>query len=1546
QEPIEHFVLFASVASLLTTAGQTNYAAGNAFLDALAHHRRAQGLPGLAIDWGPWATGMIEELGLIDHYRHGRGMNSLAPEAGMDVLERVMGLNHPQLMVNTVVDWPLFAAWYPSLPPLMADLAASQKDAIADAEQGAFTDRFRQADESARRALLKEHFSHIVADVLRIKVEKVSDEVSLNELGLDSLLAIELRARIQRDIKVAVPLVTLLSSTLVHSLLDNIEQNLLGSMESDPREDTQQANLVVYSNEHDFPLTQNQTALWFLKHLNPDGFAYNIGGAVEVFTELEPELMFSAVRTLVQRHPMLRANFRQNEQGRAVQSIADNIVEDVGLIDVSGRSWDDIYQLIIDEYRKPYDLAYDPLMRFRLFRRAPNQWIIMKAVHHIISDAISTFTFIDELLALYEGLRRGEAVHLPPIKARYLDYLNWQNRFLASPAAKRMQDYWLGHLPKEVPVLNLPTDKPRPPVQTNNGASQFFMLDNAITQQVHALAQQQGATVFMVLIAAYYALLHRYSGQDNIIVGSPVMGRTEQEFAQVYGYFVNPLPLHADLSGEPSTIKLLEQVQNVVLNGLDNQEYPFVLLVDQLGLKHDPSRSAVFQAMFILLAHKVSSEQYGYKLHYIELPEEEGQFDLTLSVYEDAADGQFHCVFKYNTDLFAADTIARLAEHYQNLLKAMLATPERPITQLTMLSADEETRLLKHWSGAFSTSPVDDSIVDLIDQYAHSRAIAISMPQDGKPSVQMDYRTLVQASNQMAQNLIKIGVGTGSIVGVCLPKSPQLIVTLLAVLKAGAAYLPLDPDYPSERLTYMLEHANARLALVDDYSQHCLSNWSGHAVNVNDQRMQAKADANWRSRISLNDTAYVIYTSGSTGKPKAVLVNHRNLAAVYQGWQEHYRLQEEVGVYAQLASFSFDVFSGDLVRALCSGGTLVLVDRELLFNTARLYQTLQKEQVDCVEFVPAVVRGLMHYCQHEHKRLDFIRLLIVGSDAWKVEEIRALKTLIHPQHRLINSYGLTEATIDSSYFEADSSYFESDSSAFEAGAMVPIGRPFTNSALYVLDQHQQPVPAGVTGELWIGGAGVAQGYLGAPELTAQRFVRLNLAGQNHYLYRTGDLACWDNNGIMHLRGRADNQVKVRGHRIEVGEIEAQLKNHPLVSEAVVVIRTDVRGEGQLCAYCVATSAAETDSKTLRQHLGSRLPTYMIPSWFVVLDALPLSPNGKVDLNALPAPAQENGQEIMDLPETYYEVRMAEHWKHMLGIEVVGLQQDFFAVGGSSIKLIELIYHLQSEFNVQISVGQLFKISTLFGMAKTLENIIIGREAGAQPYIKFNTQQSAQIFCFPPAGGHGLVYRRLAGVMPEQCLVSFNYLMGDDKVSQYADLIQSLQTEGPYVLLGYSLGGNLGFEVAKLLEARGAEIAHLIIMDSYRISEEFEFGEAQLAEFKKELSEHLYKHIGSDIVADETIAQAREYIQFSSKTLNLGTINAAITLLSDAHKFAFYAAGEKGSWHDSSTLAVAVVQGFGEHADMLDDTHAAANAQLIRAALNASETLAGSDAYVV
>ncbi|MFD0887111.1 condensation domain-containing protein, partial [Streptosporangium algeriense] len=719
-EPLEHFVLFASIASLLTTAGQTNYAAGNAFLDALAHHRRAQGLPALSLDWGPWATGMIEELGLIDHYRNSRGMSSLPPDAGMAVLERVIGQDKAQLLVATVVDWPVFMAWYDSPPLLVTELAAAA-DTSSPAESGGFLDTFREADEDKRRLLVTERFTALVAGVLRVRAEQVEPEVSLNTLGLDSLLAMEVRARVQADLKVALPVVALLSGTSVGDLVTQLHDGLAALVAADAGDDGADAAVEVYLDENQYPLTQNQKALWFLKQLNPDGFAYNIGGAVEVRVELDPELMFDAVRALIRRHPILRGNFVLQD-GQAVQRISAEAREDLALFDVQDEEWDDIYQMIIREYRRPYDLERDPLVRFRLFKRGEDRWVIMKAVHHIISDAISTFTFIEELLAIYEGLRRGEHVELPPLTATYLDFLNWQNRFLAGPEARRMLDYWRGHLPAEVPLLSLPVDKPRPAVQTNNGASEFFVLDTDLSARVHTLAREHKVTVFMVLLSAYYLLLHRYSGQDDIIVGSPVTGRTQEEFASLYGYFVNPLPLHVSLAGEPSVSELLAQVHTTVLNGLDNQEYPFVLLVDKLGLQHDPSRSAVFQAMFILLAHKVATEKYGYRLEYIELPEEEGQFDLTLSAYEDEAEQRFHCVFKYNTDLFLPETARRLASHYVNLLDALTRAPSaQPATRLELLAADERERVLETWSGARRRTLHETPVHELISKAATSQ---------------------------------------------------------------------------------------------------------------------------------------------------------------------------------------------------------------------------------------------------------------------------------------------------------------------------------------------------------------------------------------------------------------------------------------------------------------------------------------------------------------------------------------------------------------------------------------------------------------------------------------------------------------------------------------------------------------------------------------------------------------------------------------------------------------------------------------------------------
>jgi amino acid adenylation domain-containing protein len=1529
-QPLEHFVLFASIAGLLTTAGQTNYAAGNAFLDALAHHRRARGLPALSLDWGPWATGMIEELGLIDHYRNSRGMSSLSPEAGMDVLERVIGQDCAQLLVATVVDWPIFLAWYAAPPRLVRELAA-QGTAASSRGPGSFIDTFREADADSRRELLRERFNALVAQVLRVKPEQVEAGMSLNHLGLDSLLAMELRARVNAELKIPLPVVTLLSNTSVGALLDTLHAEMLVLVSAESGDDAEADKIEVITDERRYPLTQNQKALWFLKQLDPDGFAYNIGGAVEVRAALEPELMFAAVRALIDRHPSLRANFML-EDGHPVQRISDARRYDIAMIDVQGREWADIYQMIIGEYRKPYDLEHDPLVRFRLFKRAEDRWVIVKAVHHIISDAASTFTFIEELLSVYEGLRGGAKVELPPLRARYLDFLNWQNRFLAGREAQKMLGYWQSHLPAEVPVLNLPVDKPRPLVQTHNGASEFFTLDADLSARLHTLARENGVTVFMVLLSAYYILLSRHSGQHQVIVGSPVMGRTQEEFAGVYGYFVNPLPLHVDLRAQPSIAETLAMVQKTVLNGLDNQEYPFVLLVEKLGLKRDPSRSAVFQSMFILLAHKVATEKYGYRLEYVELPEEEGQFDLTLSAYEDEADKRFHCVFKYNSDLFVPATVQRLAGHYVNLLDALTRAPAgQSIAGLEMLGVEESRQIVDDWSGARHRLEAQVPVHALISQVARRcpDAMALTLPSESGRTQHMSYSELDFHANHVARRLRALGVGRGSVVALCLDKSLELVVTLLGVLKAGGAYLPLDPDYPAGRLQYMLSHADVRCAVVDASQRDRLGAWPGDVLALQDLHLFQQAGADGSpvdDSVALDDPAYVIYTSGSTGQPKAVQVSHGNLAAAHAGWQGEYRLTHDVHVHLQMASFAFDVFAGDLVRALCSGGRLVLVPRELLFNTARLYELMRGEHVDAAEFVPAVARGLMSYCENEGKRLDFMRLLMVGSDVWKVEEHRRLRKLCGRDTRVVNSYGLSETTIDSTYFEGEAQ-------DLEPGHMVPVGRPFPNSAVYILDNQRRVVPAGVQGELWIGGAGVALGYLGDPEQTAQRFATVVLGqgsdAQPLRLYRTGDLARWNPNGDVQLLGRADHQIKVRGHRIEVGEIEGLLAAWPAVRQGVVTVRPDARGETTLCAYCVPADGQTLNRRELREHLSASLPGFMVPAHYVEVAALPLTPNGKVDLAALPAPEFSAVDGEFEPPVTLHEVRMAEHWKRLLGLDRVGLQHDFFEVGGSSIKLIELIYHLQAEFNIAIAVSQLFKQTTLHGMAKMVEDIVMGKVAGAQPYLRFNVGHGPTIFCFPPAGGHGLVYRQMALHMPEYEFVSFNYLGGDDKIERYADLIETQQTQGDCTVFGYSLGGNLAFEVAKELERRGRAVPNVVIMDSYRIPESFALGNVDFDAFERELTQHLHKHTGSKIVARETLAQARDYIHFCSRTPNVGAVRAPVSVISDEDKVSFYGAGERGTWFGSSTTHTAVFCGFGKHADMLDKDYVALNANLAR-----------------
>ncbi|MGI5472241.1 condensation domain-containing protein [Streptomyces sp. CA-132043] len=1622
-EPLDHFVLFGSVAALLTTAGQTNYAAGNAFLDALAHHRRAQGLPALSLAWGPWDAGMIEERGLAEHYRTARGMSALAPAAGMAVLERTIGQERAHLAVTTVTDWRTAAAWYPAPPPLIADLVADAAAAPAGTARGTFLDAFRAApDELARRHLVAERFGELVATVLGVPQDRIDPAAGLLALGLDSLLAMELRARTDTELGVALPVVALLSGEPVTELAARLYEGLAaaGVAESAPAAESASAVELPAAGagegrteekrteegrpeeqrtdeertEEEYPLTHNQKALWFLKELDPDAHAYNIGGALTVHGELDPELVFTAFRTLLARHPALRTTFVRKE-GRPVQRISPDVRADTALFDVRGEDEDAVRRRMIEEYRRPYDLTSDPLIRLRLYHAGPDRWILLKAVHHIVSDAQSIFTFVEELFEVYDALRTGRPAVLAPLPARYPDFLSRQERLLAGPEAERMLDYWRGHLPERIPDLELPTDRPRPAVATHNGASESFEIDAGLGARVHALSRRHDVTPFMVLLSAYCLLLHRYSGQDDIVVGSPASGRTREEFAPVHGYFVNPLPLHVGMAGNPSVADLLSRTRDTVLGGLDNQEYPFVLLVEKLGLPHDASRSAVFQTMFALLTDQLGEELAGHRIENLQLPDQEGQFDLTLAAYEYPSDGRFECTLKYNTDLFDAATVRRLAGHYLNLLDALTRAPaEAPACELPLLGAEERDRILTRWSGSGRTARHDRPVHETVVRQAaeHPEAVAVVAPTGSGDARRLTYAELDDRSRAMARQLRARGVRDGAVVALRMAKSPELIVTLLAVLRAGGCYLPLDPGHPAERLDRLVADAGAVLVVTDGAADpgpaspgptspgptslgpaspgptvttpdelaapdepavpagpaapgepavpdelavpHGLSVPAGPAA-PGEAAAGASADDTPEPRVGLDAPAYLLHTSGSTGRPKAVLVTHRNLASVQAAWHAEYRLADEARVHLQMAGPCFDVFTGDVVRALCSGGTLLLADRDLILDTARLYRTMVTERVDCAEFVPAVARALLSHCERAGQRLDFLRLLIVGSDTWRVGEHRRLHALCGPATRLINSYGLTEATIDSTYFEGPVD-------GLDAGLTVPIGRPLPNSEAYVLDRHGEPVPPGVTGDLWIGGTGVTSAGGDLMSEGSDTVSGGTGAMSGGPLCRTGDLARWSADGTLHLMGRADRQVKVRGHRVATGEVEAQLADCAALRQVHVTTRPADGGDHALCAYYVPAEGARPDRTELRRHLAGRLPAYMIPSHFVELPDLPLTPNGKLDTDALPAPAPPPADRAPEPPATPYESRMAEHWRTVLGGREAGPSDDFFESGGSSLALIELIHHLRTDYAVEIPVGRLFTDTTLRGMARTVQCAVTdgtADTADTTPYVRFGPEADPgrTLFCFPPAGGHGLLYRELAAHLGKFSLIALDYvprLPDALGITRCADLIESLQPAGPCPLLGYSLGGNLAFEVAKELERRGREVPQLVLLDSYRFTHAEPLDEAALSRFEKDLRAQLSRRDGTapGPGTEETVAQALDFLGFCCRTPNLGTITAPITVISAEESGLPYVLGKRAGWEESSRTRSVRIEGSGTHDTLLAPAHLAHNAALARDAL--------------
>jgi amino acid adenylation domain-containing protein len=1065
----------------------------------------------------------------------------------------------------------------------------------------------------------------------------------------------------------------------------------------------------------DFPLSFAQQRFWFLHQLAPDTATFTVTEPHRLQGSLDVDALERSINGIVARHSVLRTTFPVIE-GKPVQRVAPSLavtlrVEDLGAIADAEREAR-CRERAAHELQQPWDLEAGPLVRAFLWRLAPDDHFFLLITHHIVSDGWSKRVLLKELLAFYQAFTRKERCALPDLPIQYTDYAAWQHEWLKGATLDPHLDYWKQHLADAPPLqmsrgrtleAEIAVDAP--------GVHQWQVLSPEITQALRAISQREGVTMFMSLLAVFAAVLARHTGQTDVVIGSPIANRNRAETEELIGCFMNPLPLRLDVSGRPTFRELLRRARTVALGAYAHQDVPFDLLVRTLHPRRDAGVSPLFQVMFLLqnLAWgdlELSGTTLGSKPMGIGGSDEISGLDgvvapgdltypVALEMFEigPRLAGRFEYALEY------ADTMSRMPGHFRTLLQAVLDEPDRPVADLGIVTPSERRQLLERNNErrAFPRECVHELFE--VEAARTPDATAVVFEKN-----RVTYGDLNTRANRLAHHLLSLGVGPETLVAILLDRSADMIAAVLAVMKAGGAYLPLDPAHPIDRLAYTVGDAAARVLLTTSDLRERLPEleraggatspvWACIDVILDDPAGAPASRENPAVPVHPSNMAYVIYTSGSTGRPKGTMVSHGSLANAFRAWEDVYGLRS-IKSHLQMASLSFDVCTGDIVRALCSGATLVIAPQQLLFAPARLCQLMREEQVQAAEFVPVVLRDVIRYLECAGESLDFMRLVVAGSDGWYNHEYLKVRDLCGPATRVVNSYGLTETTIDSTWFEGTPGDLAGD-------GMVPIGRAFPNTGILLLDRDMQLVPAGTPGEIVIAGEGLARGYLGRPDLTAARFVPHPFSTTpGARVYLTGDLARYLPDGTMEMLGRIDQQVKLRGFRIELAEVESVLAGHPLVKEAAAAVREDRPGDRRLVGYVVAADGAIVNAADLRRFVGEALPDYKVPSAIVVLTALPVSANGKVDRAALPAPdGERQTDEAFVAPRTAVERHIADIWREILAVEQVGLNDNFFELGGHSLLIVQMQARLTVALGRTFTVVDLFRFPTVSSLAR-------------------------------------------------------------------------------------------------------------------------------------------------------------------------------------------------------------------------------------------------------
>ena len=1039
---------------------------------------------------------------------------------------------------------------------------------------------------------------------------------------------------------------------------------------------------------NEFPASRAQQRLWFLDQLGGGSPQYNMPGGLRVRGRFNEAIAERALRRIIERHEPLRTIFRKGEDG-PLQHIRETFDFNLARLDLSGLASAEQERKVVEaasaDALTPFDLSADLMLRACFIRLSDEEGVLLFNVHHIAADGWSISILVNEFSALYEAFSKGETDPLPPLVVQYTDYAAWQREWLAGDELEQQLRYWEEQLAELPQVHGLAFDHPRPATQSFNGALHTFTLDPTILTALKQIATREQVTLFMVLQGLFALLLSRHSHSDDIVIGTPVANRLQKQLESLVGLFVNTLVLRIDCSAGRSFREYLAQLKSVNLNAQANQDVPFEYLVERLKPERSTSHAPLFQIMFSMNTNGMGV----VKLRDLELTPLVNErvavkFDLTLDVVEEPDGLGFS--FSYNTDLFAASTIACLAEHFRSLARGVVANPDARIESLPLLSDDERDHLLYELNDTDADYPRASCLHELFEAQVELRPESVALVFADS---QLTYRGLNEQANQLAHYLRERGVGPDTPVGLCVERSQAMVVALLGILKAGGAYVPLDPSHPRERLEYMLEDSAAAVVLTEKSLEQRLPQQTSAASVLLDEEsteIRKRSDRNPAKELSAENLAYVIYTSGSTGKPKGVQVTHRNVLNFLYSMQRQPGIAPEDTLVA-VTTLAFDIAGLEIYLPLSVGARVVLARRETAADGKELAALLQRSQATMMQATPATWKLLLSTGWRGQHKLK----VLCGGEALPVRLAEELRTVVDGP--IYNLYGPTETTIWSAIHEV--------SAEDETLSVVPLGRPIANTQLYLLDARFEPVPVGVQGELYIGGDGVARGYWRRAELTAERFVPNSFSRRpGERMYRTGDHARYLANGEIEYLGRSDHQVKIRGFRIELGEIEAALSEQSIVRDAVVLAREDTPGDKRIVAYVVLNQECAAPADELRRLVKDKLPSLMIPAAFVFLETLPLTPNGKIDRKTLPAPDQVRPKlkEIFVAPRTPIEEMMAAIWSQILHLEKVGIHDSFFSIGGHSLLAAQVLNRVEQTFNVELPLSIFFETPTVSALA--------------------------------------------------------------------------------------------------------------------------------------------------------------------------------------------------------------------------------------------------------